>query len=1124
MKRTGFSLYGLLVAIYVAQATHTYYSKLRCECNGRSQYCLPDAVGLHCLDCQGNTEGRHCERCKKGFFLQGLSCTPCHCNPTGSVSSACDQTGRCSCKELVTGEKCDQCPNGPIGPNGCSQRRQLREDSGLMTSTCFCYGHSSQCSPKPGYSIHNVSSTFTDSPENWKVATMQGLTPDNTHFRWSPKHQDLEVISKNSLPIYLYAPDSYLGNQLHSYGQNLSFSLRLDRGIRYPSSNDVILEGAGLRVGASLGDLRFTIPCGKKIDYSFRLDEKPSSGWSPRLSTFQFQTLLQNLTAIKIRSTFGENGRGYLDNVRLVSARPGNGISARWVQTCSCPQGHEGDLCERCSPGFRRSVPEDGAFSSCEPCSCTGGSCDPKTGDCYSADEIQGDSSCSEGFYRNPTQPDTCVKCPCPQGISCALDPGASLPRCHGCPKGTTGLRCDTCEEGFYAVQGSTGSQPSCKPCQCNGHIDLSVAGSCDRKNGKCLKCMNNTMGQSCETCIKGFYHSQLTDACKPCNCHPQSESEQCDDLGQCKCRLGFEGQKCQWSSCPSCFNPIKKKMEVYSDELKKLERQVMDGDLRPSNTAQMKAALREAEEMVNDMQDNAELLAELERKLISRQSSISKSQLNHGKDIQKIADSTDELKQQQQKYKTKAKQVQTLLDEMETKLGEAKRSLQRIELPLGDSPLDSNVLSRLMQAALGLADKHNTTANAVGKTASAALADSEKSLDLVKNLVNKENKVKGLVENLSKMFDQIPGQVKGLEKQAISVANEAKDESKRAENMLKEIGKMESNILPVLKDDIRTMVSRMDKVKKQVGENTLGLDDLRDAVQLNKDKAEKELTTGKAAQKEVDKLKDRVDVAKVNAENALKNINLNTKELDSALDTIRGFDHQIDTSKAAADESIKRLPKISGIVKQASKNNAEMLSHLGTVSEDFNDALGAINNMEALVNNLEKTLGSLPSHDDLLNEATRLNREAQALKTTMTNTAVGLSSELDEAKRLEADAEDASIGAAAAFNHAKQARDVVSKTLQDVNTLLANMNKPGVKVDEKQLKQLEDELANAQREVEDNLRPKLQDMEKLEDAHRRRLEGIKVDIETILADIINLEDILKSIPSGCYNSARELP
>lgn len=198
-----------------------------------------------------------------------------------------------------------------------------------------------------------------------------------------------------------------------------------------------------------------------------RLDEQPGSSWRPQLSSLQFQRLLQNLTAIKLRATFGENGqlpsffhclylhlsrkwiliapslvlagRGYLDDVQLVSAQRGGGVPARWVQTCSCPLGHEGQFCERCGPGFRRSAPADGAFGPCEPCSCRGGSCDPQTGDCYSADETTGDLSCPDGFYPDPRRPGTCAKCPCADGASCSVAASSTEPRCDRCPAGTTG-------------------------------------------------------------------------------------------------------------------------------------------------------------------------------------------------------------------------------------------------------------------------------------------------------------------------------------------------------------------------------------------------------------------------------------------------------------------------------------------------------------------------------------------------------------------------------------------------------------------------------------------------------------------------------------------------------------
>lgn len=67
---------------------------------------------------------------------------------------------------------------------------------------------------------------------------------------------------------------AYLGNQLLSYGQNLSFSLRMDHSVQQPTYNDVILEGAGLQVAASLGALLSAVPCRQKMNYTFRCGDR----------------------------------------------------------------------------------------------------------------------------------------------------------------------------------------------------------------------------------------------------------------------------------------------------------------------------------------------------------------------------------------------------------------------------------------------------------------------------------------------------------------------------------------------------------------------------------------------------------------------------------------------------------------------------------------------------------------------------------------------------------------------------------------------------------------------------------------------------------------------------------
>ncbi|KAM8849949.1 laminin subunit gamma-2 isoform 2-T2 [Spinachia spinachia] len=1114
-----------LAVLMCAWRASAHYSTGRCDCNGRSQYCLRDARGLHCVNCQGNTVGRHCERCKDGFNLVGaaLSCTPCRCNPAGSLSVTCDIRGRCSCKDGVTGEKCDRCPDGPVGPSGCPQRRQPREDSG--SRMCFCYGHSNKCSPRSGYSIHSITSTFAEGPEGWWAATARGVTPDDVHFRWSPKHHDLEVISKNSLPIYLYAPARYLGNQLLSYGQNFSFSLRLDRGVRHPSTSDVVLEGGGLRVAASLGDLRSLVPCGQKINYSFRLDEQPGSRWKPQLSASQFQALLQNLTAVKIRATFGENGRGYLANVRLVTALRVDGAPARWVQTCSCPPGYDGEFCERCSSDFRRRNPAEGAFSPCEPCSCRGGGCDPQTGDCYSADETPGEPGCLGGFYRDPWQPRACVRCPCMEGVSCSLPAGSLVPRCDPCPTGTTGPRCDVCMEGFYGgpPRGDV-VQHTCRPCRCNGHIDVGVAGSCDRSTGECLKCLNKTTGSSCQDCIPGFYHQRATDACKPCDCDLQgSESRQCDDSGRCRCRTGYEGLRCLRPDCPACFSPIGAKMEAYGGKLKELEVLLLGpdaGGLNPASRVQMEATLRAIEELVDDLQYDTELLEGQEKNLQSRLSSISRSQLaeSAGRLLQNTGDVADKVKRQQRTYKTKSEEVGSLMEEMKRKLDKAKADLRSAEIPLGDASQGSDVFSSLEDTAVSLADKHTAAADEVQRSANEALSNSEKSLALVRTLMYKENKVKELVGDLQTTYDKTSAQVKGLVNQAGRLSGEAADESNMTDGMLKEIGHMERNLPTALNGQANNMVTRLDDLKQAVDADISGVEALRDNVQRDKAVTGELLAAGKDAQQTFNKLLDRVNVAKADTEEALRRINGNGKELDDTLSTLKGFDQQIEDSKALADTAIQRLPGINATVQQAVRKNADTDAILRDLSKDFDRAHETVGVLEDRVNDLEGTFGSLPPITGLMDEATRLNKVSQDLKKKASNTAGLVQSELRDGRMLEADAQEAAVESIDALNNAIRTQASVGKTLSDIGRLLANFNHTGA-VNETQLARLEKSVADARSDVDSRLGPRLRDMEEQEEAQRRRLSGIKLDIDAVLVDIENLEDILKAVPNGCFNS-----
>ncbi|KAK7825243.1 hypothetical protein U0070_009732 [Myodes glareolus] len=60
-----------------------------CDCNGKSRQCIFDQElhrqtgnGFRCLNCDDNTAGAHCERCREGFYRQRERdrCLPCNCH------------------------------------------------------------------------------------------------------------------------------------------------------------------------------------------------------------------------------------------------------------------------------------------------------------------------------------------------------------------------------------------------------------------------------------------------------------------------------------------------------------------------------------------------------------------------------------------------------------------------------------------------------------------------------------------------------------------------------------------------------------------------------------------------------------------------------------------------------------------------------------------------------------------------------------------------------------------------------------------------------------------------------------------------------------------------------------
>ncbi|KAM9750902.1 laminin subunit beta-1 isoform 1-T2 [Menidia menidia] len=226
---------------------------------------------------------------------------------------------------------------------------------------------------------------------------------------------------------------------------------------------------------------------------------------------------------------------------------------------CPCRQGAAGRQCSDCQPG-------QWGFPRCRPCQCNGHAdrCHAQTGQClHCRDSTAGHfcERCVDGFFGNPVlgSGGHCRACPCPgypgsdhfNGRSCQADQTSNQIICD-CKQGYAGARCDQCAPGYYGNPEQPGGQ--CSPCRCNNNIDPQDPGSCDRRTGRCLRCLHHTDGPACARCQQGYYGNALTQDCRLCTCVTAGTLPaacpdgpcHCDhQTGACPCRENVVGHNC---------------------------------------------------------------------------------------------------------------------------------------------------------------------------------------------------------------------------------------------------------------------------------------------------------------------------------------------------------------------------------------------------------------------------------------------------------------------------------------------------------------------------------------------------------------------------------------------------
>ncbi|OQV23620.1 Laminin subunit alpha-2 [Hypsibius exemplaris] len=544
---------------------------LQCECQdfGTTGQCIADEESMvgelqpgDCV-CLEGFGGPKCDHCAPGY-RNYPDCEPCPCNYAGSKNGeACE--GDCECKDNVEGARCDVCREGFFNldannPQGCTP--------------CFCFGVTDKCEGV-GWNVSKVVTL-----DEWILTDSTGsriLYPsylNGTPVVAADDAYEMDV-------FYWLAPKPYRGNRLTSYGGKLDYSITFIKGRgdltgSYTADVDVILEGNGVRIGKGERFFRESTP----HHSSATLHEH---GWhhvtlngifGEFVSKEQFMTLLANVEKLMIRGTYHTRQlESRLLHVAMSVADPKQHETTKMqsVERCDCPSGYEGLSCETCTSGHRR-VNQTMYNGICVPCHCYAHAttCDPYDGECR--DCLHNTTGffcdhCAAGYYGDAQSgdPNSCKPCGCPlmtatNNFSPTCVAGNTLSLlgdyvCTDCPVGYNGAKCEMCSDGYFGNPLVPGN--FCQPCVCSGNVDLAAVGNCERLTGKCLKCVGNTEGFSCERCKKGFYGNALRHDCQACDCSPfGSEHSDCNrQNGQCVCKPGYEGKKCD--RCASGFGQI---------------------------------------------------------------------------------------------------------------------------------------------------------------------------------------------------------------------------------------------------------------------------------------------------------------------------------------------------------------------------------------------------------------------------------------------------------------------------------------------------------------------------------------------------------------------------------------
>lgn len=565
-----------------------------CTCNNHATTCHFDAAvynktgkisGGVCDNCQHNTMGVNCERCKPTFYRDpGLDiqsadiCKPCDCDPDGTTDKEilCDDktdlpnnktAGRCLCKSNVDGARCDRCKDGywnfdPNNPDGCDSctcdKLGTVNERGCdpLSGNCFCKRHVTgrncdQCLPEfYGLSERDDGCLPCDCDlggsfdKDCDVITGQcKCRPNVTGRRCDQPIQNFFVGALDSI---IYEAES---SQCDSQIDDNAIQSQLCHVVireNYPDGRKETWTGPGFMKIPESSTLVFVINNLKtSMNYNVLIRYEPQSSLNWEEATILVKRPLPIDAESPCANVRPEDDTIFTNlpaNRRSVLVRPAVCLEKNKETEIRIYLGRQ----DGHSTNNRASVLIDSIVlipSVDDLPFLKNGSSMRDEFDRY---------NCGDSYYYDLNRdniPEVCKKYHASIGFyirngseSCQCDPsGSKSYQCDPytghcqCVENIVGSRCDRCAPGTYGF-----SKFGCKRCDCNsiGSLD----NFCDATSGQC-KCRANTYGRACDLCQPGYFNFPN---CQQCDCN--GHAIECNDkTGACKeCRDYTEGHRCE--------------------------------------------------------------------------------------------------------------------------------------------------------------------------------------------------------------------------------------------------------------------------------------------------------------------------------------------------------------------------------------------------------------------------------------------------------------------------------------------------------------------------------------------------------------------------------------------------